>query len=89
MLVLSRKKNEKIVIGDDVIVTVLEIRGDQIQLGISAPREVSIHRMEVYESIKRITEEAARSATDSIEELRKLRRRNSDPSSGSPSEDED
>jgi carbon storage regulator len=76
VLVLSRKKNEKIVIGDDVIVTILEIRGDQIQLGISAPREVSIHRMEVYESIKRVTEEAAQSSTDSIEELRRMRKRN-------------
>lgn len=89
MLVLSRKKNEKIVIGDDVIVTVLEIRGDQIQLGISAPREVSIHRMEVYESIKRVTEEASRSTTDSVDELRKLRRKDSDSSSDTPSEDED
>ncbi len=79
MLVLSRKKNEKIVIGDDVVVTVLEIRGDQIQLGISAPREIPIHRMEVYESIKKVTEEAARSTTDSIEELRKMRKKGDDP----------
>ena len=81
MLVLSRKKNEKIVIGNDVIVTVLEIRGDQIQIGISAPREITIHRMEVYESIKKVTEEAARSTTtEALDELRRMRQKKDDDS---------
>ena len=48
MLVLTRKSNQSIVIADDVIVTVLEVRGDQVRLGISAPREVEIHREEVW-----------------------------------------
>lgn len=51
MLVLSRKLNESIIIGDDVVVTVVEIRGDKIRLGIEAPRDVSVHRREVYEAI--------------------------------------
>ena len=53
MLVLSRKKNESIIITDDIIVTVLEVRGDKVRLGIDAPREVTVHRREVYEAIKR------------------------------------
>jgi carbon storage regulator len=51
MLVLSRKKNESIVINNDVIVTVVEIRGDKVRLGIVAPKEVAVHRQEVYEAI--------------------------------------
>lgn len=51
MLVLSRKKNESIVINNDVVVTVVEIRGDKVRLGIVAPRDVSVHREEVYEAI--------------------------------------
>lgn len=54
MLVLSRKKNESIVFGDaEVIITVVEIRGDKVRLGIEAPREMPVHRKEIYESIKR------------------------------------
>jgi carbon storage regulator len=51
MLGLSRKKNEYIVINNDVIVTVVEIRGDKVRLGIVAPKEVPVHREEVYEAI--------------------------------------
>ncbi len=51
MLVLSRKKNESIIINDHVIVTVVEIRGDKVRLGIDAPKEVTVHRQEVYEAI--------------------------------------
>jgi carbon storage regulator len=52
MLVLSRKKNESIVIRDDIVITVVEVRGDKVRLGIEAPREVPVHRREVYEKIK-------------------------------------
>jgi carbon storage regulator len=51
MLVLSRKKNESIVINNDITVTVVEIRGDKVRLGIVAPKEVAVHRQEVWEAI--------------------------------------
>ena len=53
MLVLSRKKDEKIIIGDNITIMVIEIRGDKVRLGIEAPREVTVHRQEVYEAIQR------------------------------------
>ncbi|MFY9255695.1 MAG: carbon storage regulator CsrA [Fuerstiella sp.] len=53
MLVLSRKKSESIVINDDVVITVVEIRGDKVRLGIQAPRNVPVHRKEVIEAIIR------------------------------------
>lgn len=53
MLVLSRKKNESIVINDDITIVVVEIRGDKVRLGVEAPREVPVHRREVYDAIKR------------------------------------
>ena len=52
MLVLSRKKNESIIINDHITVTVVEIRGDKVRLGIDAPKEVTVHRREVYEAIQ-------------------------------------
>ncbi len=52
MLVLSRKRGERIVIGDDITVTVLEVRGDRVKLGFTAPAEVPIHRAEVQQSIE-------------------------------------
>ena len=51
MLVLSRKKNESIIINDNITVTVIEIRGDKVRIGIEAPKDVSVHRREVYEAI--------------------------------------
>ena len=53
MLVLTRKTNESIIIGEDIVLTVIEIRRDKVRLGIKAPREVSVHRREIYEAIKR------------------------------------
>ena len=53
MLVLSRKRNESIVINDDITIVVVEIRGDKVRLGIEAPKEVPVHRKEVYEAIRR------------------------------------
>jgi carbon storage regulator len=62
MLVLSRKKDEVIVIGDDIEITVVDVRGDQVKIGVSAPRSVSIHRKEVYEAIRQENLAAARSS---------------------------
>ena len=65
MLVLSRKKNESIVINNDITVTVVEIRGDKVRLGIVAPKEVPVHRQEVFDAIHgtKTGAEAAPSAT--------------------------
>jgi len=53
MLVLSRQRDESIMIGDNVVVTVVDIRGDKVRLGIEAPSEIPVHRQEVYEAIQR------------------------------------
>lgn len=57
MLVLSRKKNESIVINNDITIVVVEIRGDKVRLGVEAPKEVPVHRREVYEAILRNAQE--------------------------------
>ncbi len=51
MLVLSRKKDESIVINNDIVITIVEIRGDKVRLGIVAPKDVAVHREEIYEAI--------------------------------------
>ena len=53
MLVLTRNRDEKIMIGDNIIITIVEIRGDKARIGIEAPKEVSVHREEVYKAIQR------------------------------------
>ena len=63
MLVLSRKKNESIIINDHITVTVVEIRGDKVRLGIDAPKDVTVHRREVYDAIQ--NQERSREAATS------------------------
>ena len=53
MLVLSRQRDESIIIGDNVVITIVDIRGDKVRLGIEAPEEIPVHRQEVYDAIKR------------------------------------
>jgi carbon storage regulator len=53
MLVLSRQRDESIIIGDNIVITIVDIRGDKVRLGIDAPKEVPVHRQEVYEAIQR------------------------------------
>ena len=53
MLVLSRQKDESIMIGDDVEITIVDVRGDKVRLGITAPKSIKVHRREVYEAIQR------------------------------------
>jgi cytosine deaminase len=62
MLVLTRQRDQTVMIGDDVQITVVDIRGDKVRLGISAPTEVKVHRKEIYEAIKRENELAAQAA---------------------------
>ena len=58
MLVLSRKKDESIIIGDGIKIMVVDIRGDKVRLGIEAPRDVGVHREEVYDAIRKAEEES-------------------------------
>lgn len=68
MLVLSRKKNESIVIDENIVITVVEIRGDKVRLGIQAPKEVPIHRNEIYEAIRSEREAQSSAAPTSTDE---------------------
>jgi carbon storage regulator len=69
MLVLSRQRDETIMIGDEIEITVVDIRGDKVRLGITAPTRIAVHRKEVYEAIKQENEQAARMAGGEIPAL--------------------
>ncbi len=60
MLVLSRHRDESIIIGDDIKITVVDIRGDKVRIGIEAPTHIPVHRQEVYDAIKRENMQAAK-----------------------------
>lgn len=66
MLVLSRTRDETIMIGDDVEITVVDVRGDKVRLGINAPRSIQVHRKEVYDAIKRENAAAAEAGIDDL-----------------------
>ena len=70
MLALSRKKNEALIINNNIEITILEIKGEQVKLGISAPKEVPVYRKEVYIQIQEANKEAVN--TDGIEALKQL-----------------
>lgn len=69
MLVLTRRTSQRIVIGDDVVVTVLEIKGDTVRLGIDAPRSVTVHREEVHKALTEANREAVLPATATATDL--------------------
>lgn len=79
MLVLTRGTNQTIMIGDEVEITIVEVRGDKVRLGISAPASVRVHRKEVYEAIRQANREAAAAAPVDLAALRGL-----DPGFGAP-----
>ena len=66
MLVLSRQKDESIIIGDDIEITIVDVRGDKVRLGINAPRSISVHRKEIYEAIQREKDEAAQKGNENV-----------------------
>ncbi len=70
MLVLSRHRDESIMIGDDVVVTIVDIRGDKVRLGIKAPNDIPVHRQEVYEAIKRENRKANMIQPNDVNDVR-------------------
>ena len=80
MLVLSRRVGERVVVGDDVTITVLEVRGDVVRIGIDAPRSVAVHRAELLEELESVNREAASPSDDAVASLsRALRSRPDKP----------
>lgn len=71
MLVLSRHIDESIMIGDDVVITVVDIRGDKVRLGIEAPQSIPVHRQEVYEAIKRENQKAGQLQPGEVRNVRR------------------
>jgi len=75
MLVLSRKTNESIIIGENIEILIVEIKGDQVKLGINAPKDVTLYRGEIYQAIQKENKEAANSMlTDDIHTLLKKKK---------------
>ena len=74
MLVLSRHRDESIMIGDDVVITIVDIRGDKVRLGIDAPQNIPVHRQEVYDAIQRENRKASQMGTEATGEVRSRRK---------------
>jgi len=70
VLVLSRKVNQRIMIGDDIEIVVVDIRGEQVQIGIKAPRDIPVHRLEVYDTIREANVEAPKVQDPDLTQLR-------------------
>jgi carbon storage regulator len=79
MLVLSRQRDETIVIGDNIEITVVDIRGEKVRLGINAPPDISVHRKEVYEAIKREKQAAAQAKGEPPGQVESLAKRRQQP----------
>jgi carbon storage regulator len=72
VLILTRRVGESVVSGDDITVTVVEVRGDSVRIGINAPRSVDVHREEVYRELRNVNEQAASPDADAVAALRQL-----------------
>lgn len=75
MLVLSRRSGESVVVGDDVTISILEVRGDVVRVGITAPRSVAVHRAELLEELERSNRDAASPSDDAVASLSQQLRR--------------
>lgn len=84
MLVLTRRSGESLMVGDDVVITVLEVRGDVVRLGIQAPRSIQVHREEVYRELQRANQEAASPSDLAVEALARMLHADPDPARGTP-----
>lgn len=80
MLVLSRQRDESIIIGDNIVITVVDIRGDKVRLGIDAPTEIPVHRQEVYEAIQRENLRASRVEPGEVRHVGKSQSKPAKPS---------
>jgi carbon storage regulator len=79
VLVLTRRPGESIMIGDDVVVTVLDVRGDVVRVGIKAPRSVQVHREEVYRELQNANREAASPSDSAVQALSQVLRSRNPP----------
>lgn len=69
MLVLSRHRDESIMIGEDIVITIVDIRGDKVRIGVEAPTDIPVHRQEIYEAIQRENRKAAQQQADNAQKL--------------------
>ncbi len=83
MLILARKVDEQIIIGDDIVISIVDIKGDQVKLGIQAPQNVKVYRHEVYEAIQKENRAAVRTATE-LPKIEKLVGKRKIPKSAAP-----
>jgi carbon storage regulator len=79
VLVLTRRPGESVMIGDDVVVTVLDVRGDVVRVGIKAPRSVQVHREEVYQELQKVNREAASPTENAVQALSRMLRAGKKP----------
>lgn len=73
MLVLTRRANQSIMIGHEIVVTVLEVRGDQVRLGIKAPRSIDVHREEIFAQLQQANRDAVKPSKEAMESLQSLK----------------
>ena len=83
VLVLTRRANQSIMIGHEIVVTVLEVRGDQVRLGIKAPRSIDVHREEIFAQLQQANRDAVRSSSEGLDSLEDLPR-GADQHQGTP-----